>query len=192
MEWTSEEALRTWLAEQQLPVDEYGRGIAKTVGHLFNEIIAGECQIELVDGRVERTIPGAHLLVRYQPADGKLLLLVEDRQIFSDGRVRRRQLTSSIGEKMHSGETPDQAAIRAFKEELGIADPTDISLDYQGLEEKVVASTSYPGIVSHYRTHFYHCLLPERHFNPNGYVEHQVDKSSYWVWREDRSDSETR
>lgn len=181
--WTHEK-LRAWLSEQQLPVDEYGRGVAKTIDHLLRELIAGECALELGDGQVRRTILGAHLLVHHRRTDGVRLILVEDRQVFADGRVRRRQLTSSIGEKMRAGEEPDQAAKRALVEELGLEDIADVSLEYRGLEEKVVQSTSYPGIVSHYQTHFYHCSLPARHFDPHGYIERQPDKTSYWVWQE--------
>lgn len=174
----TEDALLHLLEEHGVDSGLFGQGEAKSLSHLMKELREGECSLRSVDGTLQRVVYGATAVVRHSG-----LVLVEDRQVFKDGRVRRRDIIGSIGEKMKPDEDPLLAARRALAEELGITDPA-ITLSYEGILEKDIDfSQSYPGLTTLYVMHHFSIELPEEHFRPDGYVEHQSDKSTYWVWQ---------
>lgn len=49
-------------------------------------------------------------------------------------------------------------------------------LNYRG------GSLSYPGLTSKYKGHQFTCYLTEQQFNPEGYIEKQEDKSTFFTW----------
>ena len=175
------EDLKRKLVEFSIPVEEWGTGYAKTIEHLYNEILEEESIIKEIDGYLVRQIEYVGVRVLYKDENEITWLLKEDRQEFKDGRTRRRNMESSVSEKMKFGEDSTISAIRGIKEELGI----DVSMDqlikqrphfYDG------GSQSYPGLKSKYKGNHFTCYLNDNQFNPDGYVENQKDKSTFFIW----------
>lgn len=179
----SAEDLTHHLAQAAIPTSEWGRGDAKTVEHLLSEIRNGESQISISPGGrdIRRVVRVAWVDVFHLAADGTVLNLHESRQEYNDGRVRRRNLNASLGEKMQPGEKPVDAATRALQEELGVEEPD--TLYFLGESEKTQgASESYPGLPSRYATYSYVATLGAAAFKANGYIEVQPDKTNYYEW----------
>lgn len=116
--------------------------------------------------------------IYYHAPDGKKYRLKEDRQVFKDGRERRRELGRAVSEKMK----PRTAMIRGIQEELGIS--SKIILIDTGTDEQKIASPSYPGLESLYIRHKFRAELTDEQFNPDGYEEEQDDKMTYFIWEE--------
>lgn len=159
----------------------WGTGEAKTLAHLQREIESGECVLCTDEaGKLLRRVVVAGADVYYQSLDGKKYRLKEDRQVFKDGRERRRDLGQAVIEKMKPNEDPRVAVIRGIQEELGISN--EITLTKTSTDVRQVISPSYPGLESEYVRHIFQVTLIDQQFNPNGYVEKQPDKSTYFVW----------
>lgn len=170
-----------------LPIAQYGQGQAKTVEHLLKEIQSGECQIEWQDNRPIRVINV--LVADVFSLDGKQYL-VEEKQVFADGRVRDRKEKNGspkrgISEKMQPGEVSQDAVFRAVEEELGLEDDGwgAIRTACLGQEIEEEESPSYPGLLTRYIKHKWQVFLSPELVKPEGYVEIQSDKSTYFVWR---------
>jgi len=165
----------------RVPLERWGTGEAKTLDHLVAELIDGECRLLLQDGSLTRHAEGAVVDV-YCEGPGGRLKLVEDRQVFTDGRTKRRNLDTSIGEKMKPGEHPHDAATRALAEELGIT--ASLSVEALGTRRKgPVPSVAFPGLTTVYDMHMFAVTLPPELVRPEGYVERQDDKTTYFVWQ---------
>lgn len=121
-----------------------------------------------------------HVDVRHM-ANGVEMQLFEDRQEFKDGRVRRRGLVG-LSEKMKPDENPLLSAKRALAEELSFNSAGDI--DDLGIERVDQQSPSYPGLPTEYLIHNMKTELPANAYNPEGYVEKQSDKSTFFIWKE--------
>lgn len=171
------------LVDAKIPVDQFGTGGAKTVQHLLNEVADGESVLSVdAKGKLHRELSVLWVDVISTHANGDVYALKEDRQIFNDGREKRRQLNSSIGEKLKPGEEPVQAVTRALAEELGIQEKETTSVHYLGEEQKVHTPDTYPGLESSYYFYKYATVIAEEAFKPEGYVEYQADKTNYYVW----------
>ena len=94
-----------------IPLDQWGKGKAKTIGHLAKEIIEGETVLVNKGSEIVRRVELVHVDVRHTNGDVELQF-VEDRQVFKDGRERRRGLTG-VSEKIKPGKDPRVAAERA-------------------------------------------------------------------------------
>lgn len=164
-----------------IPCDLWGTGQSKTVRYLLKELEEKECYLEEKDGLITRYIEFVGIKVFFRKDDGEVLKLKEDRQEFNDGRSRKRNMPSSVSEKMKAGEDPLSSAVRGVKEELGIdIDESQLQkysdLYYDG------GSLSYPGLITKYKGHRYVCYLTPEQFEPNGYVEIQEDKKTFFTW----------
>lgn len=177
------EAMRAahMLREYRIPVQQWGEGQAKTVLHLAQEILKGETELVIENGKLLRRISIAHVDVRYRRPDGVELRIVEDRQVFADGRVRERG-RKRVSEKMKSGEDLLETAKRGLLEELGVK--AELEFEDLGSKQEVQISSSYPGLTTEYNVHKMRTFLPDEAFNPEGYKEVQKDKTTYFVWRE--------
>lgn len=176
----TEEGFRNYLSSFRIPVDSWGQGAAKTVGHLMREIEAGETVLTTRGKELLRQVGFAAVWVTYR--DGRdTYELVEDRQEFRDGRVRRRDTGSSISEKIQPGENPKDAAKRALREELGISGKVDLKGGKK--TEELKESPSYPGLRTQYLRHDFSAELKLDQYSPEGYVEEQDDKTTYFVWQ---------
>ena len=178
------DALRKQLADAGIDTSSWGTGQAKTLAHLQREIESGETI--LITGEtgelLRRVVVGGADIFYYQSPDGKKYRLKEDRQVFKDGRERRRAFGQAVSEKMKPDEEPRSAMIRGIQEELGISG--EIALSETGTDVQQVTSPSYPGLESEYIRHKFQATLVDEQFNPDGYIEKQSDKSTYFVWEE--------
>lgn len=178
---TSIEEFIKKLKEYSIPVEKYGTGVTKTIQHLFNEIQEGESRIEEENGSLVRYIEFVGIKIFYIDKIGTKWFLKEDRQEFKDGRTRNRGLNVSVAEKMKPGEDPLQSAIRGIEEELKIEISTDQIREMKSRESEK-ESGSYPGFKTKYNEHPFICYINKSQFNPKGYIEHQKDKSTFFIW----------
>jgi hypothetical protein len=161
----------------------WGRGKAKTLEHSLKEIEEGE-SVLIADenGELLRNVVVGGADIFYIQPDGKRPRLIEEKQVFKDGRERVRNLGQAVSEKMKPDEDPKTAMIRGIKEELAI--DGEVNLVENGVDAEVKTSDSYPGLKSQYVNHRFVASLNDRQFKQEGYVEHQSDKSTYFVWRD--------
>jgi len=175
--------LQRQLESAGIDTSKWGIGEAKTLAHLQEEIESGESVlISGETGELLRQVAVAVADVYYKSPDGKRYRLKEDRQIFKDGRERRRGLVQAVSEKIRPNESPKNAMIRGIREELGLGG--EIKLIEAGTEEETLISPSYPGLPSKYVRHKFKIMLNDEQFNLEGYIEEQPDKSTYFVWEE--------
>jgi len=179
----SESVLSTLLTVHQIPVGPWGTDRAKPLSNLITELEAGESRLVIVDGELQRQTSVLGVNVYYEQG-ASLLRLVESEQIFHDGRVRQRQLSTSLGEKLLITEEPDEdAALRALTEELGIQPDGIKFLEHTGGEVVVRRSVSYPGLSTRYQLDYYVAVLNSDGFDPEGYIEEQADKYTVFEWK---------
>lgn len=175
--------LEQQLKQAGIDISSWGTGEAKTLEDLKKEIECGETVLVTgKKGELLRKVEVCDANVYYISPEGKKYLLREDKQVFKDGRVRRRHLGQSVSEKMKPGEKPADAMIRGIQEELGIKGK--IAITEIGTDEQTIGSPSYPGLQSQYIHHKYEVFLNAEQFNPDGYVEEQKNKTTYFVWEE--------
>ena len=175
------ENLKVFLSSYNVPLEKWGAGEAKTVDHLCAELLLGESILEVRGGVLTRVAEGSTLHVYHHDGEN-LWLLIEDKQIFKDGRERVRELETSIGEKMKRGEDSTEAAYRALSEELGIKERLPL-FPKPNILKGPIPSVSFPGIQSVYVMYVSDVFIPPHLYKKEGYVEHQADKSSYFVWK---------
>jgi NUDIX domain len=167
------------MLEQYLDRSQYGVGQAKSWAELQAEIASGECRIEMHHDRPLRIVEIACIEVLSPHQE----VLIEDRQEFSDGRIRRRKL-SGVSEKLHRGESPLAGAKRAIQEELGI--DGDLTFEFIGENSEENISLSYPGLNSRYHRYRFRVQLPPAFYQPE-YIESQASKKTFFIWTSDRN-----
>jgi hypothetical protein len=82
---------------------------------------------------------------------------------------------------MKFGEDPLVSAIRGIEEELGVKVEGHQLRKHKDLRYDG-GSMSYPGLETKYKGHQYMCYFNDSQFDPNGYVEIQKDKKTFFVW----------
>jgi ADP-ribose pyrophosphatase YjhB (NUDIX family) len=172
--------LKTWLAARDIDASQWGRGAAKTIEGLWEEIANGEISIH--DDPPLRVVPVACVIIR--KGDD---ILIELEQEFGDKRVRRRNQPPS--EKMKEDEHYTDAAVRCLQEELGLR-PSHFEIipsTYHQVE-KEQDSPSYPGLHTRYTFHIVEAKvkgLPDRDFWTDESAENENDmvRRHHWVWR---------
>jgi hypothetical protein len=174
--------LKNYLHEFSVPFQYWGTGKSKTTEDLLKEIEDKDCILKEEDGLLIRYIEFVGVEIFYKDKQNNVYRLKEDRQVFKDGRVRKRSLPVSVAEKMQTGEDALISAIRGIKEELQIeVEKSQLvksdDIDFKG------GSLSYPGLRTKYTGHKFKCELKEHQFVPGGYVENQSTKSTYFVWQ---------
>lgn len=177
------EELTTILGAAGVPLELWGQGSAKTIEHLHKEIVEGESEVYRdASGSLRRQVAVTWVDVLYISPSGETFLLKEDRQVFTDGRVRTRTLPGSLMEKRKPGEEAVDAAMRALSEEINIDDPVGL---YQiPTETKPSKTDSYPGLNSSYAVTGFVAEIPHGSYKPEGYIEVQPDKTNYYVWEQ--------
>lgn len=177
--------LEKFLLRNKLPINEWGKGSAKTIDHLFKEIIKGESKIEIIDNELVRHVKALSITVLY-----KNLILKEDYQKFKDGRVRRRKMDASVAEKLDKNDKDlVGAVIRGIKEELDIT-INNSQISENGKNRQIMDSMSYPGLHSIVDLFKYTVILNDTQYKSDGYVENQEDKSTYFKWIENSINEE--
>jgi hypothetical protein len=171
----------TMLKDHGVDTDLYGTGTYKTLGHLFQEMKEGETELKSENGSLVRRVQfvGARILYK---KDGAWLRLFEEKQIFKDGRERRRtNMPYSAAEKFKSGEDPKEVIVRGMKEELNIDISTNQFTFYN--RNEISENSDYPGITSFHIGYEFLVVLDESQYLEEGYIERQKDKDVYFVWR---------
>ena len=176
----TEEQLIALLQKYQIDISRFGQEDAKTLEQLLAEIYSGESQLVEAGGRFIRKVSVLQVDV-YAIIKGRRLKLVEDRQEFLDGRVRKRRMAHSVNEKLLPGEDAFSAVGRALAEEIGVHRYKITSSEAVVTTETKV-SPSYPGLITEFFLHTLRVLVPALDFNPDGYSEKQADKTTYFVW----------
>ncbi|OEL19326.1 hypothetical protein BAE44_0019655 [Dichanthelium oligosanthes] len=122
----------------------------KTLLNLFLELSHGDCTLNAPAAPPPRVVRAVHVAtVRIRNRRGARL--VETRQLLSDGTVRSRG-PRPLSEKMRPGESPEAAAARAVREELGERARVRIG-DAAGARVEERESASYPGLPARYVLH---------------------------------------
>lgn len=158
--------------------ETWGIGEAKTLVDLKSEIESGETiLIETWNGLVRKTT------VLYIDVHCFGFLLQEHKQIFADGRIRRRKLAGSLAEKLKDGESSDIFAVqRAIEEELGIPSRGIKQVHFLRIWSEVIDSPSYPGLQAQFVNYKVSVDISKDFFRCDGYREVQPDKTTYFVW----------
>lgn len=175
----SEEDLRRILSEfPEIKSDKW----IKSVSALYTEVKEGECVLGVQDNNLVRRVRVVAINCFHTNNHGERLSLYEEKQVFTDGRVRNRDM-EHVAEKLKHNETPEEGARRGLAEELQIEGP-DIQLKALEEENQVTEedSPSYKGIRTIYNTYVFSCEVPGSHFKES-YVEVQNDKSTYFQWK---------
>jgi hypothetical protein len=170
------------LKKHNIPCDMWGTGKSKTIEHLLDEVEGEECiLIEAPTGLI-RLIEFVGIKIYYTDENNQKWFLKEDKQEFNDGRVRRRNIPNSVSEKMKSGEDPLISSIRGIREELGVKVESHQLIKFRDLHYDG-GSVSYPGLDTKYKGYRFTCHFTKEQFNPNGYIEVQKDKKTFFVWK---------
>lgn len=157
-----------------LSLEDWGKGSAKTFDHLAREVSKGECRINGVFRETSTII--------LDVLCGKQRLR-EARQVFRDGRVRVRSFQfGSVGDKLLPNEFPIVGLWRALREELHMDYDYHVRLKYKATAVLIEKSSSYPGLVTKNRQTRYVVKLPKHLYKPEGYIEEQDDKTTYFDW----------
>lgn len=80
------EALVDFLREQGVNTATWGTGKAKSLDDLLEEVHEGESRLIVFEEGLRRVTPIDQIEVRYRASDGSLYKLVEQKQVFNDGR----------------------------------------------------------------------------------------------------------
>lgn len=174
--------LTNFLKKHDVPCDMWGTGKSKTIEHLLNEIKEEECVLRETSTGLIRLIEFVGIKIFYTDENNQKWFLKEDKQEFNDGRVRRRDIPSSVSEKMKSGEDPLVSAIRGISEELGVKVEAHQLNKFRDLHYDG-GSVSYPGLDTKYKGYRFTCYFTKEQFDPNGYIEVQKDKKTFFVWK---------
>ena len=176
------EALITQLKSNGIDLTKWGKGEAKTVEDLFREIESGETELTRdVKGKLIRKILGVGADVYYTNGE-KTFRLKEQKQVFADGRERKRDFGRAVSGKIKFGETARDAIIREIEEELGIKN----NYPMEELETLIDTqpSQSYPGLSSFFMVDVFKINLTRNQFKPEGYVEEENGLTTYFIWEE--------
>ena len=186
----TKEDLIELLTRHHVPFETWGTGGSKTLDHLFSELISGESSFDETNRLSEskqihglvRNVISVGIDVFFKDENG-LHKLIEEKQIFNDGRIRERKLETSVSEKIKPKERPINAAARAFREELKILISPQKFIEKNVVARAPALSESFPGLISRRTVYHYKIFLPKKDCKPEGYVEKQKDKSTYFVWK---------
>jgi len=164
----------------------WGRGESKTLAHLEKEVEDGESVLIEENGRLIRQVRILNIDVLFHTGyfffESNWYRLKEDRQEFSDGRIRRRNLPSSLAEKLKAEEVPCRGSVaRALREEIGFQYRPFYCRKIREWEEEK-DSPSYPGLFMRAEISLWLASLLQEDCNENGYVEIQEDKKTFFVW----------
>lgn len=183
----SEDELSATLKGFDIPTANWGENGTKTTADLYNEIRNGET---VLHGAIGSAALGKYLWtvkvdVYHSPGSGLVRLTEDFQENRLTGARQRRGLSNSLSEKRHAmrGESPEAAALRALREEIGIDDPYGLYLT----SEKVwapKAERNYAGLLVTNETHYYVAQLKPGQYDPAGYIEKLPHRITYFRWEQ--------
>lgn len=169
-----------------IPVSSYGKGKAKRLEDLFNEVNDGDCELIISKSGIHRRTSVIRVKVTYND-----LVLREEKQVYSDDREDRKRGFLWVSEKTSSLEDKEIALKRTITEELGIKD--DVISVYKGEEKEIKDSPSYPGLPTEYIFINFEGSLKAHQFNEDGYIEKEGNTglTTYFKWVKDKEWKQT-
>ncbi len=144
----------------------------KTIEQLLIEIKAGESTLKLVEKKLVRVVRVASMKVKFQLGDN-CFQLIEDKQIFFTGKVRKRELVT-ITEKIKHGEKPIEGAYRGLAEEIGLSLNEGLMLENESRWQNI--SPSYPNLISVYNVFNYSIVLGKDDLKKIRFSEYQEEE----------------
>jgi hypothetical protein len=150
---------------------------SKTILDLLNEINKSDSFLKEENGELLRVVKFVNIKVTFEN-----LILKEEIQIFKNGGNRKRNLYG-VSEKIRPNENIYMGCFRAMEEELGLEIYID-QLEYVSSFKEIKDSNSYPGLKTEYNGHIFKCELDIYQHNPDGFVEEEENKTTYFVWEE--------
>ena len=175
------EEFGAYLESEGIETDLFGKDEAKSLEDLFSEVQRGVAILSKESGELLRVMRTVVIFVFYLNSEnGERFFLKEVKQVFKDGRERKRDFKWSVSEKLEIGEEESEGAIRALKEELGVTDK--VRLISLGTNDKRMNSDSYPGLTTIYKNNYYKVFLPRESFKQEGYIEKGKILTTYFEW----------
>ena len=174
------EQIEQLLTSHGIDLSLWGVGATKTPRHILNEVSEGECLLKVENGVLIREINVASATIYFESSSGIRFVLKETKQVYKNGSEKKRSNAGSVSEKLKSDEDPEAAMVRGIKEELGIEGSFSIEKLETNVEEKY--SSAYPGLLCRYNVYNFKVDFPEELYNPDGYMEVQEDKTTYFNW----------
>ena len=186
---TSSRELELALVASDIPVADWGQGVAKSVADLWLELQNGETTLSFAteDGAIlYRQTQVVELLIQREDET-----LIEAMQELGNGERRYRNRLPS--EKIKADETPFLAARRCLHEEFSLAEvqleaiQITIEQPVDLVDEKLHSSPSYPGLNTLYTVHrarIVGCDFPAHDFATENRAHAEGDpvKAHHWHW----------
>ncbi|MBX4200958.1 NUDIX domain-containing protein [Candidatus Parcubacteria bacterium] len=129
------------------PVAQWGKGEARSVQSLLDEILEGESHLQIDGFGLSRVVSIVKMFITSDHFPHKILL--EWGQVLPDGRSRERRQNPSG--KIGRGERPEKAAQREAEEELGIVAADLFQVVALHMVEESRPSKSHPSLACRYR-----------------------------------------
>jgi hypothetical protein len=175
----NEAVLHSWLISIGIETSHWGKGNAKNVVDLWQELCQGDSMLQKIPPL--RRVNVAQIIIRRHQ-----FMLIETVQEFKSGRRRFRNQPPS--EKMKRGEPFHEAAIRCLQEELGILG-NNVVFDESSYSclDIMTDSKSYPGLPTEYVFHRMEVAIPDlplNNFWRNNLSFSNGDpiKRHFWSW----------
>ncbi len=177
------DVVKGMLLKHGVDISSWGQDSTKNIEELVTELNSGESSLDETSDGLLRRVRVLALDVFVRVGD-TVFILVEDRQEFQDGSVRRRNLSTSLGEKLKFDGSPEQTARRALSEELGIGEFYVRDLRLGHIEESPRESGGYPGLPTNIAKHYAAVMIDPAVYRAEGYKEQQERKTTYFKWLE--------
>ena len=174
--------LQHFLTTHNIDTSHWGTQNFKTITDLFHELQNGDIQLQ--SDPPLRVVRVVRVIVRQNDH-----ILVEQEQLFRDGRTRVRNQPPS--EKLQRDESPRDGARRCLVEELQVT-PQQIEILNGAplIQEQITDSHSYPGLQSHYILYTLQARvtgLPTDAFSTRNSATESGDPvvETHWHWQPD-------
>lgn len=172
-----EEDLSNLLSSFQINTDNW----IKSVSALYKEVKNGECILGIEGGKLHCHVNGVVIKCFHTNCLGERFQLFEEKQVFKNEQTRMRG-HKFVAEKLKSGESPEQGALRGLAEELQISGP-DVNVVplFEENKSETIESPDYRGIQTSYNTYVFSFEVSDSHYK-NFYIEDQEDKQTFFSW----------
>ncbi len=183
----SVEELRTLLEQYGVDLGKWDAFSVELDKNLYNMLVSKEAGLIDLGGKLFLTMRVACVNVWYESEGSKFVLYEEKIVMQGEGggkRVLDRKKGWGITEKVKFGEDPVEAAVRGVGEEIGVKVLPKQLTNYR-CEEKELETRAFPTLYASYKFHIYDLVLSGKEVHPNGYIEVDGNKTSYFKWRKE-------